>query len=122
MPLPENCHRSNFMSVAESLIFGKLRKSEIIAVLILDRVEDAVPPAEALLEGGADAMELTLRTPAAIGDLGEITAPPFRRLRCHFNLSHRAGGACGVRQANLPAVVPLLGNITGQRSMACLPT
>ena len=62
------------MSASESIVFGKLQKSAIIAVLILDRVEDAVPLAEALLEGGVDAMELTLRTPAAIGALKEITA------------------------------------------------
>ncbi len=62
------------MSGAESIVFGKLEQSAIIAVLILDRVEDAVPLAEALLEGGVDAMELTLRTPAAIGALKEITA------------------------------------------------
>ena len=62
------------MSETESIVFGKLQKSAIIAVLILDRVEDAVPLAEALLEGGVDAMELTLRTPVAINVLKEITA------------------------------------------------
>lgn len=60
------------MSENETTVFAKLQKSAIIAVLILDRVEDAVPLAEALLEGGVDAMELTLRTPAAIGALREI--------------------------------------------------
>ena len=62
------------MSEQETTDFGKLQKSAIIAVLILDRVEDGVPLAEALLAGGVDAMELTLRTPAAIGALKEITA------------------------------------------------
>lgn len=62
------------MSETESIVFGKLQKSAIVAVLILDRVEDGVPLAEALLEGGVDAMELTLRTPAALGALKEITA------------------------------------------------
>jgi 2-dehydro-3-deoxyphosphogluconate aldolase/(4S)-4-hydroxy-2-oxoglutarate aldolase len=62
------------MSEQETTVFEKLQKSAIIAVLILDRVEDGVPLAEALLAGGVDAMELTLRTPAAIGALKEITA------------------------------------------------
>lgn len=44
----------------------------IIAVLVVDRVEDAVPLAKALLAGGVDVMELTLRTPAAIGALKAI--------------------------------------------------
>ncbi|MBP7950808.1 MAG: bifunctional 4-hydroxy-2-oxoglutarate aldolase/2-dehydro-3-deoxy-phosphogluconate aldolase [Verrucomicrobiales bacterium] len=49
-----------------------MQKSAVIAVLVLDRVEDAVPVAEALLAGGVDAMELTLRTPAALGALKAI--------------------------------------------------
>ena len=62
------------MTELETTIFGRLQQSAIIAVLILDRVEDAVPLAEALLEGGVNAMELTLRTPAALGALKEIKA------------------------------------------------
>jgi 2-dehydro-3-deoxyphosphogluconate aldolase/(4S)-4-hydroxy-2-oxoglutarate aldolase len=67
-------YRRSHMTDAEANVFGKLQKSAVIAVLILDRVEDAVPLAEALLAGGVDAMELTLRTPAALGALREITA------------------------------------------------
>jgi 2-dehydro-3-deoxyphosphogluconate aldolase/(4S)-4-hydroxy-2-oxoglutarate aldolase len=62
------------MNDTEAHVFGKLQESAVIAVLILDRVEDAVPLAEALLAGGVNAMELTLRTPAALGALKEITA------------------------------------------------
>lgn len=62
------------MTGNETTVFERLRRSAIVAVLILDRVEDGVPLAEALLEGGVDAMELTLRTPAAIGALREIRA------------------------------------------------
>ena len=68
------------MNEQEVILFGKLQQSAIIAVLILDRVEDAVPLAEALLEGGVNAMELTLRTPAAIGAHKEITAKVPRML------------------------------------------
>lgn len=46
----------------------------IIAVLVVDHVEDAVPLARALLAGGVDVMELTLRTPAAIDALKAIKA------------------------------------------------
>lgn len=62
------------MTGNETTVFERLKRSAIVAVLILDRVEDGVPLAEALLEGGVDAMELTLRTPAAIGALKEIRA------------------------------------------------
>ena len=42
-------------------------------MLMIDRVDDAVPVAEALLRGGVDAMELTLRTEAALPALELIT-------------------------------------------------
>lgn len=53
-------------------IWEQIGKSPIIAVLVIDRVENAVPLAEALIEGGVKAMELTLRTDAAIGSLRAI--------------------------------------------------
>ncbi len=61
---------SNPMS--EEAVFQKLSECGVIAVLVIDRTEDAVPVAEALYEGGVRGMELTLRTPAAIGALREI--------------------------------------------------
>jgi 2-dehydro-3-deoxyphosphogluconate aldolase / (4S)-4-hydroxy-2-oxoglutarate aldolase len=56
----------------EQATFANLRAARVVAVLMIDRVEDAVPVAEALLAGGVRAMELTLRTPAAMGALREI--------------------------------------------------
>lgn len=47
-------------------IIRKIDSAGIIAVLIIDKVEHAIPLAEALLKGGVDAIELTLRTPAAL--------------------------------------------------------
>lgn len=51
-----------------------VRKSGLIAVLTIDDAETAVPVAEALLSGGVTAMELTLRTPAAIESLRRVKA------------------------------------------------
>ena len=50
-------------------IVQRLSKCGVVAVLVVDDVQDAVPLAQALLDGGIDAMELTLRTPAAIDAL-----------------------------------------------------
>ncbi|MEC5126053.1 bifunctional 4-hydroxy-2-oxoglutarate aldolase/2-dehydro-3-deoxy-phosphogluconate aldolase [Verrucomicrobiales bacterium BCK34] len=50
----------------ESNIGQSLAKSKVLAVLVIDDVEAAVPLAESLLAGGVDAMELTLRTPVAL--------------------------------------------------------
>jgi len=38
----------------------------VIPVIVIDKVEDAVPMAEALLEGGIKVLEVTLRTSCAI--------------------------------------------------------
>ena len=37
----------------------------VVPVVVLDRAEDAVPTAHALLEGGVNVMEITFRTAAA---------------------------------------------------------
>ena len=44
----------------------KINDTGIIAVLIIDELKHAVPLAEALLRGGVDIIELTLRTPVAV--------------------------------------------------------
>ena len=43
-----------------------LALAPVIPVLVIDRLEDAVPIAEALVEGGLPVLEVTLRTPAAL--------------------------------------------------------
>jgi 2-dehydro-3-deoxyphosphogluconate aldolase/(4S)-4-hydroxy-2-oxoglutarate aldolase len=53
-------------------ILKRLEDTGVIAVLVLDEVDHAVPVAEALLAGGVSAMELTLRTPVAIDALKAI--------------------------------------------------
>lgn len=44
----------------------------IVPVLVIKKVEDALPIAEALLEGGLKVLEVTLRTPAALDVINEI--------------------------------------------------
>ena len=53
-------------------IRDKLAKEGIIAVLEIESEKNAVPLAEALLEGGIGVIELTLRTPAAIPSISLI--------------------------------------------------
>jgi 2-dehydro-3-deoxyphosphogluconate aldolase / (4S)-4-hydroxy-2-oxoglutarate aldolase len=53
---------------------ARISRSGVVAVLVIDRAEDGPPVARALLEGGIAAMELTLRTPAAIDALKLIRA------------------------------------------------
>ena len=60
------------MTNKEQDVFARLRSAGIAAVLILDHEDDAEPVAAALTEGGITAMELTLRTPAALACLRRI--------------------------------------------------
>lgn len=55
-------------------IAHRVHTTGIVAVLVIDREEDGPPLAKALLTGGVNVMELTLRTPAALGALRRIRA------------------------------------------------
>ena len=47
-------------------VLKRIELCGILPVVVLDRVEDAVPTANALHAGGVDVMEITLRTPAGL--------------------------------------------------------
>ena len=60
--------------MSDTSLLDTIHESGIIAVLVIDEAENAVPLARALLEGHVNMMELTLRTPAAMDALKEIKA------------------------------------------------
>ena len=51
-----------------------MRLAPVIPVIVIDRAEDAVPMAEALVAGGLPVLEVTLRTPAALDALTAMKA------------------------------------------------
>ncbi|WP_037456877.1 bifunctional 4-hydroxy-2-oxoglutarate aldolase/2-dehydro-3-deoxy-phosphogluconate aldolase [Sphingobium chlorophenolicum] len=51
---------------------GVMELAPVIPVLVVDRVEDALPIARALVKGGLPALEVTLRTPAALEVIREM--------------------------------------------------
>jgi 2-dehydro-3-deoxyphosphogluconate aldolase/(4S)-4-hydroxy-2-oxoglutarate aldolase len=53
-------------------LHDKIKQSKVVAVLVIDDASHAVPVAQALLRGGIGAMELTLRTDAALPALKAI--------------------------------------------------
>ena len=55
-------------------IFKRIHQCGVIAVLVIEDARHAVPLARALIEGGVQAMELTLRTPAALEALRLVKA------------------------------------------------
>ncbi len=50
-----------------------MRKAPVIPVLVIDRLEDAAPIAEALVAGGLPLLEVTLRTPVALDAIREMS-------------------------------------------------
>ncbi len=61
------------MPAFDPALVATLRQSGNIAVLVLEDAAKAVPLARALLDGGVRAIELTLRTPAALEALRTVT-------------------------------------------------
>lgn len=51
-----------------------LNKGPVVPVIVIDELEDAVPLATALVEGGLEVLEVTLRTPIAIDAVKEMKA------------------------------------------------
>jgi len=65
---------SNMSPLFDPELSRRISECGIVAVLILDRVEDAVHVARSLVTGGVTAIELTFRTPAALEALIEVRA------------------------------------------------
>lgn len=100
-------------------LLERIRSCGVIAVLVVDEVAHAVPLAKALMEGGIDAMELTLRTPVALDALrairdevpdmlpgmGTVLTPDQVRLAAD------AGAAFGVAPGMNPRVVTAARNV-----------
>lgn len=64
--------RNSMQSQFPDKLLKRIEQAGVIAVLVVDDARHAVPLARALLAGGVDVMELTLRTPAAIDCLKAV--------------------------------------------------
>ena len=67
-----------------SFDFSAALANRIVSVITIDRVEDAEPLAQALLDGGLDTMEVTFRTEAA--------PEAIRRIKAAFPKIHLGAG------------------------------
>lgn len=85
-------------------LYSQINRSGIIAVLVVDQVAHGPPLAKALLAGGVEVMELTLRTPAAVDALkairqeipGMIAGVGTVLTPGQIDQVHQAGAAFGV--------------------------
>jgi 2-dehydro-3-deoxyphosphogluconate aldolase/(4S)-4-hydroxy-2-oxoglutarate aldolase len=62
--------------MSDSGIEQIMRLAPVIPVIVIDRVEDAVPMAEALVAGGLKVLEVTMRTPAALDAIRAMKKVP----------------------------------------------
>jgi 2-dehydro-3-deoxyphosphogluconate aldolase/(4S)-4-hydroxy-2-oxoglutarate aldolase len=106
-------------------ILSIMRSGPVIPVIVIDRLEDAVPLARALVTGGVRVLELTLRTPVALKTIeaianevegaiigvGTITRPE------DFDASVKAGALFGVS----PGLTPELVAASRDSSLPLLP-
>ncbi len=94
-------------------LLDKIEQCGIIAVLVIDDEDHAIPVAKALLDGGITAMELTLRTPAALGALRNIRREIPEMIAGigtvltteQIQMVHDAGGQFAVAPGTNPRVI-----------------
>ena len=119
------------MDVKESKAMDTLALTEhgpVIPVIVLQRVQDAVPMAQALVEGGVRVLEVTLRTPVGLACIEAIVAAvpeavvgagtlrnaddvrAAKRAGCQFGVS--PGYTSAIARACAEAGLPLLPGVS----------
>lgn len=108
----------------------------VIPVIVIDRVEDAVPLAEALVAGGLPVLEVTMRTPVALDAIAAMASVPggivgagtvitgkdvSAAVAAGAKFAVSPGATPGLLQACEDADLPILpGAITSSEAMALL--
>ena len=90
-----------------------LAASPVMPVIVLDRVEDAVPLAEALVSGGIRVLEVTMRTSAALDCVRAIRAAVPNAIVgvgtitniADMNAAREVGAMFGVSPGTTPALL-----------------
>lgn len=101
------------------------RHGPVIPVIVIERVEHAVPMARALVEGGVRVLEVTLRTPAGLASIEAIArAVPDAIVGAGTVRSPaeaRAAHAAGARFAVSPGWLPSVAAACRELQLALLP-
>ncbi len=94
-------------------ILSIMRSGPVIPVIVIDRLEDALPLARALVAGGIRVLELTLRTPVALKAIeaianeveGAITGVGTITRAEDFDAALKAGALFGVSPGLTPELI-----------------
>jgi 2-dehydro-3-deoxyphosphogluconate aldolase/(4S)-4-hydroxy-2-oxoglutarate aldolase len=65
---------NNAMQQRQDALAAMLRAAPVVAVIVIEKLNDAVPLARALVAGGVRAIEITLRTPVALDAIRAVAA------------------------------------------------
>lgn len=96
----------------------------VIPVLVIERVKDAVPVAQALVAGGLPALEVTMRTPVALEVMREMASVPGAVVGAGTVLNPRQldqALAAGAQFIVSPGLTETLGRAAVESGTAFLP-
>lgn len=113
------------METKQAQVEAAMRLAPVIPVVIIDDVAAAVPMARALVAGGTPAIEVTLRTPAALDAIRAIAQEvegAVVGVGTVLNAGHLAAAkAAGARFAVSPGVSPKLLDAADDSDLPLLP-
>lgn len=108
-----------------SSVFALLDSIKALPVVAIDNVEDAVPLADALAEGGLPAIEVTLRTAVAFDAIAKLQKERPKLLigagTVVTGAQMKTCAALGVRFAISPGLTPALLEVAHELKMPYLP-
>ncbi|MET0334344.1 MAG: bifunctional 4-hydroxy-2-oxoglutarate aldolase/2-dehydro-3-deoxy-phosphogluconate aldolase [Rhizobacter sp.] len=102
-----------------------VRHGPVIPVIVLQRLEDAVPMARALVEGGVKVLEVTLRTPVALAAMEAIARAVPEAIVGAGTVRNvadaKAAFSAGCRFAVSPGYLPSVGQACREIGLPLLP-
>jgi 2-dehydro-3-deoxyphosphogluconate aldolase/(4S)-4-hydroxy-2-oxoglutarate aldolase len=116
---------SRAIQLRQEALESMLRAAPVVAVVVIEKLADAVPLARALVAGGIPAIEITLRTPVALDAIRAVAAEVHGAIagagtvRCAEDL-HKAEDA-GAKFAVAPGVAPDLLHAAEKSTLPFLP-
>jgi 2-dehydro-3-deoxyphosphogluconate aldolase/(4S)-4-hydroxy-2-oxoglutarate aldolase len=107
-----------------ALLDAVMTAAPVIPVIVIDRVEDALPLARALVAGGLPVLEVTLRTPAALEAMRAMAGVPGAIVGAGTVLDatqYDAAIAAGARFVVSPGLTERLAAAARERAVPLLP-
>ncbi len=112
----------SFWTISPQDVFNT---SPVVPVMVIDRLEDAIPMAQALQQGGINVFEVTLRTPVALAAIKAIAeAMPDTMIGAGTVINceqYDAAVAAGAKFIISPGMTPTLLNHAKQGSAPLIP-